>query len=179
MYNFPTNNLSRGYREIRHHVTEIYREQHFAFRINLAFGMILHNPQTDEYRYYIPYYNSRILQYPFTISNRNGIRFLIHKLAGIDIIQQARTLAFITNVQYNVFVTDFPLGHSDFLPDYIVNNKYLKNMYINPRTKKPYYDNMCFFRCLRIHFKKEKTVNEYFNLWKAYLNQHPVPPGYT
>ena len=187
VYNFPTNNLSRGYREIRHHVTEIYREQHFAFRINLAFGMILHNPQTDEYRYYIPYYNSRILQYPFTISNRNGIRFLIHKLAGIDIIQQARTirpssswtLAFITNVQYNVFVTDFPLGHSDFLPDYIVNNKYLKNMYINPRTKKPYYDNMCFFRCLRIHFKKEKTVNEYFNLWKAYLNQHPVPAGYS
>ena len=71
-----------------------------------------------------------------TISNRNGIRFLIHKLAGIDIIQQARTirpssswtLAFITNVQYNVFVTDFPLGHSELLPDYIVNNKYLKNM---------------------------------------------------
>ena len=92
MYNFPTNNLTRDYTEIRHHVTEIYREQQYAFRINLAFRMNLHNPETDEYKYYIPYYNSQILQYPFTISNRNGIRFLMHKLAGRDIIQQARAI---------------------------------------------------------------------------------------
>ena len=88
-----------------------------------------------------------ILQYPFTIFIRNGIRFLINKLAGIDIIQQSRTirpssswtLAFITNVQCNVFVTDFPLGHE--LPSHILNNKYLKNTFTNPRTKRPYTDN--------------------------------------
>ena len=149
--------------------------------------MILHNPQTDEYRYYIPYYNSQILQYPFTISNRNEIRFLMHKLAGIDIIQQARpirpssswTLAFITNVQYNVFLTDFPLGQAEEHPNYILNNKYLKNMFMNPRTKRTYTDNRCFLRCFRTHFKNEKTVNEYFNIWKAHLNQYPVPPGYN
>ena len=131
---------------------EIYNDQQNAFRINLAFGMILFNAQTQEYRYYIPYYSSRILQYPFTISNRNSINFLMNKLTKIDIIEQAKTvrpstvwsLALITNVQYNVYATVYPLGQAEDLPNYLKRNKYLKNMYINPRTKNPYDDNMCF-----------------------------------
>ena len=73
--------------------------------------MILFKNQTGGYRYYIPYFNSRILTYPFTESNRNSICLLMNKIHRIDIIEQARvlrpssawTLAFITNVQYHVF----------------------------------------------------------------------------
>ena len=152
VYNFPSNNLNGGFREIRGHLMEIYNDQQNAFRINLAFGMILVNAQTQDYRYYIPYYNSRILQYPFTISNRNSIKFFMNKLTKIDIIEQAKTvrpssawsLALITNVQYIVYATVYPLGQAEDLPNYLKVNKYLKNMYINPRTKNPYVDNMCF-----------------------------------
>ena len=118
-------------------------------------------------------YNSKILQYPFRISNMNSIRFLMNKLVGIDIITQARSdrpsttwsLAFITNVQYVVFKTDFPLGNAEDLPDYIKQNRYLKTMYINKWTGKPYTDNLCFFRYLRQHFKANKDFLEYFCVW--------------
>ena len=92
VYNFPSNNLNGGFLEIRGHLMEIYNDQQNAFRINLAFGMILFNAQTQEYRYYIPYYNRRILQYPFTISNRNSINFLMNKFTKIDIIEQAKSV---------------------------------------------------------------------------------------
>ena len=171
IYNFPTNNLHGGYREIRTQVREIYQNLHNAFRINLAFGTILFNNETREY--FVPHYNSKILQYPFRISNMNSIRFLMNKLAGIDIITQARSdrpstawsLAFITNVQYVVFKTEFPLGNAEDLPDYIKQNRNLKTMYIDKWTGKPYTDNLCFFRCLRQHFKGNKDFLEYFRVW--------------
>ena len=124
VYNFPSNNLHRGFNEIRGHLTQIYYDQENAFRINFSFGMILQNTETGEYRYYIPCFNNKILHFPFTISNRNSIRFLMFKLAKLDIIEQARavrsstawTLAFITNIQYVVFKTQFPLGQVDHFP---------------------------------------------------------------
>ena len=173
IYNFSTNNLHGGYREIRTQVREIYQNLHNAFRINLAFGTILFNNETREYRYFVPHYNSKILQYPFRISNMNSIRFLMNKLAGINIITQARSdrpstawsLAFITNVQYVVFKTEFPLGNAEDLPDYIKQNRNLKTMYIDKWTGKPYTDNLCFFRCLRQHFKGNKDFLQYFRVW--------------
>ena len=154
IYNFTTNNLDQGYAEIQRHLNEIYDDLNVTYRINFAFGMILFKNQTGEYRYYIPYFNSRILTYPFTISYRNSIRLLMNKIHRIDIIEQARairpstawTLAFITNVQYHVFLTDFPLGAVTDLPSYIKANRYLRNMLINRRSNQPYQDNLCFFQ---------------------------------
>ena len=124
VYNFPSNNLQKGFNEIRGHLNQIYNDQEHAFRINFSFGMILQNTETGEYRYYIPYFNNKVLHFPFTISNRNSIRFLMFKLARLDIIEQARavrpstlwTLDIISNVQYVVFKTQFPLGQIDDLP---------------------------------------------------------------
>ena len=50
VYNFSTNNLSDGYAEIRRHLNEIFDDQNVTYRINFAFGMILFNNQTGEYR---------------------------------------------------------------------------------------------------------------------------------
>ena len=86
MYNLTTNDLHRGYREIRSHLTELYNKQTSAYRINFSFVMILQNSSTGEYRYYIPYYNNRVLYFLITISNRNSINFLMNKLARIDVI---------------------------------------------------------------------------------------------
>ena len=79
---------------------------------------------------------------------------------------------------YIVYATVYPLGQAEDLPNYMKLNKYLKNMYINPRTKNPYDDNMHFFRCLRVHCNNEKTVNELFNMWRIYNKRPPVPPGF-
>ena len=40
IYNFQTNNVHGGYREIRGHVQQIFNDQDNSFRINLGFGMI-------------------------------------------------------------------------------------------------------------------------------------------
>ena len=178
-YNFPVNNLNDGYREIRRQINLIYDDQTTVFRINFAFGMILFNNQTGEYRYYIPYYNSRILTYPYTISNRNSIRLLMNKITRIDIIEQARairpttawTLAFITNIQYNTFLTDFPLGQAIELPTYIKNHKHLRNFIYDKNRKEPYQDNLCFFRCLKVHLNNQnKNIKDYLKMWLNFTN---------
>ena len=133
-------------------------------KINLAFGMILFNTQTREYRYFIPNYNSRNLTYPCIISKRANINSLMNKLASIDLIEQLHavhpstswTLTFITNVQYNVFLTNFPLERPSLLPEYIRSLRYLKNVFYNKNTSQPHKDNFCFFRCLSIHNKMNK-----------------------
>ena len=70
-YNFQTNNLHRGYRE-RGQITQIYNNQNQTFRVNFAFGMILFNNETGEYRYFVPHFNNKILTHPYTITNRNS-----------------------------------------------------------------------------------------------------------
>ena len=183
VYNFPSNNLHRGFNEIRGHLHQIYNDQEHAFRINFSFGMILQNTETGEYCYYIPYFNNKILHFPFTISNRNSIRFLMLKLARLDIIQQARavrpstlwTLAFITNIQYVVFKTQFPLGQVDNLPNFLRQNPYLISFYINRVTKKPYEDKLCFFRCLHEHMKDtDKSLIQYLNQWRRFNNYSEI-----
>ena len=92
IYNFQTNNLHGGYREIRGHLQQIFNDQENPFQINFAFGIILFNNDTGEYRYYIPHFNSRMLTYPFTVSNRNSICFFMHKTTGIDSTENAKAV---------------------------------------------------------------------------------------
>ena len=100
----------------------------------------------------------------------NSIYFLM-KLAGIDIIQQARSdrpstawsLVFITNVQYVVFKTEFPLRNAEDLPDYIKQNRFLKTMYIDNWTGKPYTDNLCFIDVFDNILKVTKISSNIFD----------------
>ena len=198
VYNFPTDNMTGGYPEIRQHLDNIYDRQENSFRLNLAFGMILFNNETRQYRYFIPRFNSRILRYPYTITTRNSIRLLINKLIRQDIIAAAKTvrpttawsLAFITNVEYLVFPTRFVLGQATQLPSYIRNHHFIKSMHINNRTKEPYTDNMCFFRCLAEHRKRfplvtgpenrqNPTIKEYLAQWREFRNDYSDFTGVT
>ena len=73
-----------------------------------------------------------MLYFEFTISNRNSINVLMHKLAGIYLIQLARAvrassnwvLVVITNMQYAIFITDFSLGQPEDLPGYLNMNAF-------------------------------------------------------
>ena len=118
VYNFPTNNLTGEYKEIRGHLIEIYNERDFGFGVhNIGFGMILFNSQTGKYRYYTPQFNNKDLDNPVSILCRSGIGSLMDEIENIEVIEEARsitpsedwTLAFIANVQYKVFVADYPL----------------------------------------------------------------------
>ena len=95
------------------------------------------------------------------------------KLAKFDIIEQARaerpstawTLAFIANIQYVVFKTEFPLGQVNNFPLFLKKNPYVISFYINRVHRKPYQDNLCFFRCLHLHFHfKDKKMVQFYNI---------------
>ena len=53
IYNFPlTNDVSMN--QLMGYSDYVYRQQQRAFRLNLIFGVILHNRETGHYRYFVP-----------------------------------------------------------------------------------------------------------------------------
>ena len=174
LYNFPTNNLSNGYKEIEDHITEIYNAQSNAFKINFSLGLILYNAEKKTYRYFIPYHNTRVLSHPRMISSSKSISLLMHSLRKMDIISLARkdrpssawTLVFITNINYYVYKTDFYIGYkllSSNIPQYLSLNKNIKHF------ASPF--NICFFQCLDYHNKKKYDPFYYFKKWMKYSDK--------
>ena len=110
-YNYPTDNLKGGYDEIQEHIEDIYSQQSNAFKINFSFGLILYNSENESFRYFIPFHNSRVMDFPRMISSRRSITLLMNILKKIDIIAVARadrpssawSLAYITNINYYVY----------------------------------------------------------------------------
>ena len=158
IYNFPTNNLSGEYKEIESHINEIYQSQTNAFKINFSLGLILYNMEKKTYRYFIPYHNTRVLSHPRMISSKKSISLLIQTLKKLDIIGLARkdrpssawTLAFITNINYYVYKTNFSIGDQNISALNIL--KYLSEK----RCIKHFYSpfNICFFSMFRISLLK-------------------------
>ncbi|KAL4233465.1 hypothetical protein ACF0H5_008146 [Mactra antiquata] len=68
-YNFPiTNNLSVD--NLVQQMEEIYNDFDQAFKVNMSFGIILINIETNRYRYFAPYSNENIFHQPMLISDR-------------------------------------------------------------------------------------------------------------
>ena len=166
-YNYPSNNLNEGYEEIRRHITDIYEQRDNAFKINLAFGLILYNTDTNLFRYFIPYHNSRQISHPWMISSRKSITLLMNHLKKLDILNQARKdrpssawkLSFITNINYYVFSTQFPIGAklNYTIPQYIKQCPNIKHF----RSK----NNLCFFHCLAYYYFNHYSAEHYFKQW--------------
>ena len=170
-YNFPTNNLDKGFQEIHQHINEIYDQRNEAFRINLSLGLILFNSETNSYRYFIPFHNTRVLSHPRMISSRKSIAHLMNSLMKMDIIAQARKdrpssawkLVFISNINYYVYSTKYPIGKSNpDIPKHIKERRSIKNF------ESRY--NLCFFQCLAHHYHNEEPPEYYFRKWIEHCN---------
>ena len=169
-YNFPTNNLKGGYDEIESHLNQIYQDSQKAFKVNFSFGSILFHNENGTFRYYIPYFNNRVLQNPWLISSRRSISYLMTALKKLDIIASARkdrpssawSLAFITNVNYYTFSTQYPIGArvNSNIPPFIKNNHYIKHF--DSKT------NLCFFKCLAYNYKQQHDAWYYLSKWIKY-----------
>ncbi len=178
--NYPTANLSQGNQEIAKQMKEIYLSQPNAYKINMAFGIILRNIQTSELRYYIPYENSTFFDTPKTIANEKNLNKVLKQIQGKDLLDEVMNLRpnskwqpmYITNVNYYLYPLKYTLGKPCNLPAYIVNKANHQVLVLNvrnPVTTKLYKDKMCFFRALSYHRKrtvKRKEVIKLFNQWK-------------
>ena len=184
IYNFPVNDFNGHSEDLFHHLSDIFSREEMSFRINLAFGVILRNVETGEYRYYAPYYNSTLLDNPVKINNRSDLIALFRRLEGMELMDMLLKTkdstkwqkVFFTNVSYYVYRTAFPIGAMEgvVLPNYI-NRKTCIIGFQNTRNSEPYKDNLCIFRCLTYAqlggrtANFENTVKGRYTKWKEFL----------
>jgi hypothetical protein len=54
------------------------------FKLNLSFGFVLKDKRTEEYRYYVPYKNNRILNKPILIKNDKDLKKFKKAIRKLD-----------------------------------------------------------------------------------------------
>ena len=195
VYNFPVNDFDGNSEDLFDHLQTVFSNEDMSFRINLAFGVILQNVETEEYRYYTPYYNSTLLDHPARINNRSDLIALFRRLERMDLLDLVLKTkestkwrkVFITNINYYIYRTAFPIGALGgvVLPDYIRQKRSIIG-FQNTRNNEPYRDNLCLFRCLTYAQRGERGANfenivtGRYTVWREFLaaqGRTDLPPN--
>ena len=192
VYNFPVNDYNGEVVIMRSHIDHILRQETHAFKVNIAFGLILRNIETGEYRYYTPYYNSTILEHPFRINRASDVNELMRELeryTSLDHLMKDRESTkwqkvFISNINYFVYRMGYPIGtrtnKREFhkVPLYISQNRAIITLDTNQWNRQPYKDNLCAFRCIAWstggRTRLEKRTKENYNKWRAYQEDQGI-----
>ena len=162
VYNFPTSDLDNP-DEISNHLNHIFEHEDHAFRLNVSLGMILRDVSDNSYRYFIPYTNEQVFPVNEVVSNRRDLARVITRLRDLDLRAYVNNLKpksslkpfYVTNINYYVYPTDYPLGcHDVVVPNFIKNCRYLVSM--DRFRSQPFNDNLCMFRCL--YYSRHKNV---------------------
>ena len=160
-------------------VRRIFRQQTTAFKINLSFGFILRNVETEELRYYhSSQNNSRFVYAPHLIRSEEDRDKLLADLSRHDMLEFIRqqrpdtkwVVQLLTNVTFFYVnkLFDHPIGSRVVLPDHILKNKAVVALVAG--SNGPYADNLCFFRCLAVH--RGATVTNVETPTKTYYRQY-------
>jgi hypothetical protein len=180
IYNFVTNDLQEGKKEIIDALSAIYQKQTNSFKIALCFGFIMKNIETDELSYFAPYINFNVLGEELDlIHNRDQFDKMIESFNEDDIIYQARNQRPSSQikpyfcVQFSVFI--FPIINkllgTGRVDDFILKNRYIKAL-VRSRGGNKYADNLCIFRCLA-YFLGERSIEQFIKLsyqkWRLYM----------
>ena len=173
-YNFPLVSGNFSLEGLSEMLNLIYDNQPQSYKINLSFGVILQNINTNEYRYFRAYSNDALLPSPVLISARKDLDKLMDKFKEMDIhnyLLKARPNThwkpvLITNVRFYVTNVGFPLGASITLPDFIKRNKNIISLEETFQRHVGYDDNLCLFRCIALSlqgvelYKSEKKFKQ-------------------
>lgn len=153
IYNFPVHN-SLNAQEITAYAEEIYQNQNNAFRMQMSFGFIMYNSIQDRYRYFIPEDNSGYFESPFRFSTVNDLHRFHREIATLDVFEtickqkpsSAWKPVLLTNIRFAIFKTNFPLGSSVSIPDFIKDRKCIVSKIISRYSEKN--QNLCLFMSL-------------------------------
>ena len=143
-------------------IDRIFHDQTTRFKLNLSFGFILFNNDTEEMQYHhSSANNNRVYDTPFQIRNREDLGQVREAMKNIDIHEWARpqrpnskwvVMDFTNNATFYVTkLRDHPIGRSVRLPKYALENPAIMSLDCNEHTGLPYEDKLCFFRCLALH----------------------------
>ncbi|CAB4021097.1 Zinc finger and SCAN domain-containing 22, partial [Paramuricea clavata] len=158
-YNYRLSSLNMG--QLVNDIDRIFEDQSTVFKLNLSFGFVLFNNETEQMQYHHPSANNnRVFDSPFQINNRDDLVQVRTALENIDIHEWANKqrpnskwiVMDITNVTFYVTkLRDHPIGRSVRLPKYVLENPAIVSLDCDKNTGLPYEDKLCFFRCLALH----------------------------
>ena len=147
-YNYRLSSMDMG--EFSTYVEHIFEDQTTVFKLNLSFGFVLFNNDTEQMQYHhSSANNNRVFDTPFQIRNRQDLDQVRAALENLDVFEWARqqrpnskwVVMDITNATFYVTkLRDHPIGRSVRLPSWTVKKNGL-----------PYKDKLCLFRCLALH----------------------------
>ncbi len=189
IYNFPIDNTV-NVDILMEKIQYVFDNRGNAFRLNLSFGIILQNTETDELVYYRPYSNALVFERAMYVSRRADLRRVKRRMVNLDILQYMLNQrpntkyapVLITNVRVWIWDLDYPLlGYvSDIRKFPWKRLKCLYPLVSKLSDNRHYYrDRKCAFRCVAIHrhsalYNKktqklfERKVDKYFHEWLQY-----------
>ena len=154
-------------RVLKEPLGELFDEQTTAFKVNLSFGFILKQKVTGRLRYYHSSNNccGRYMEEPALITNRADFESFQERIQEPDLLNWAVSqrpnsdwiCEMVTNVTFFVNkILQHPIGCVDVvLPDYVKRNKAIVGLVKDHYRNATYNDNLCLFRCLALHLKRE------------------------
>ena len=155
-YNYRLSSMDMS--EFGTYVEHIFEDQTTVFKLNLSFGFVLFNNDTEQIQYHhSSANNNRVFVSPFQIRNRqnldqvHGIRY-IFEWAKQQRPNSKWVVMDITNATFYVTkLRDHPIGRSVHLPKYVPENRAVVSLDCSEKTGLPYKDKLCFFRSLALH----------------------------
>ena len=154
-------------RDLHESLHVLFEQQTTKFRINLSYGFILKQKQNGRFKYYHSSGNccGRYLEEPSLIENRADFDQFLERIHESDILQWAIAqrpnsdwvCELVTNVTFFINrIVHHPIGCVGIdLPDYVKNNKAIIGLEKDHYRHATYNDNLCLFRCLALHLKRE------------------------
>ncbi len=85
-YNFRLNQDFRVEIDMRSHLDQIYKDQDHAFKINLAFTVVLKHKHDGQYRFYYAHDNNSCLDSPYYIHNADDIEPFLQEITEDKIL---------------------------------------------------------------------------------------------
>ena len=176
-YNFPLNESS--HEKLEDYLDYIFERLPCAVKLNIYFGFMLRNQETDEFRYFYADKNNPLFSSPVFIRDPVHLAFLKDRVEGEDffeyVTQQRPNTKWryfqLTNVTFRAtLVRDIPLGCLGIsLPDWLRNHNLVHCHTRNHRDNSTYNDSLCLFRGLARHYDSEHLETKTAELFSEYL----------
>ncbi len=125
-------------------IDRIFEDQSTVFKLNLSFGFVLFNNETEQMQYHHPSANNnRVFDSPFQIRNREDLVQVRTALENIDIHEWARqqrpnskwiVMDFTNATFYVTKLRDHPIGRSVRLPKYVLDNPAVVSLDCSDKT---------------------------------------------
>ena len=148
-------------------------------KLNLALGFILKNIEDGKFRYFYAHENNTLLEQSKLVSNTSDMAKLKEILKETDVTESCTKER--SNTKWRFFkvtnltifaplLSDIPMGGKDAnLPESLLKNHTVICLTYEQNTKKPYNDNLCFFKALALPLhgndkRLEEETSKLFNL---------------